>query len=93
MCGENDFLFAGMGGDRGPGRARPDGAVEFGKLRRVDGRRRHVEFQIAGDAHAGRAERQKTRGVVGVLREAEIDGAEDGARGARQIAPALRRLA
>ncbi len=86
---EHEVFFAGMGRDRRPGRPRADRAIELGKSCRVGRRRRHVEFEIAGDAHATRAERQKAGRIIRILREAEIDGAEDGFRRAGNGAPAL----
>ncbi len=53
---EEDALFAGMGGSRGHNRSSFDRIGQNGELARVDWQGGDIEFEIAGDTDARRAE-------------------------------------
>ena len=88
----DDFGFlAGMrggGGDDGTG---AEHVLKRGELVLVGRGRRNVELEIAGGGDARRAEPGVARAVVGRLREAEIEPAQQRADGAWHHPPAVER--
>ena len=84
-------LLAGMRRGGGDHRAGADGGLELPELRRIGRRRGHVELQVAGRDITRSAEAGEARGVLGGLRKAEIEAAEQGSDRARHEPPALER--
>ncbi len=88
---DDNFILGGVGRGREPDRPRADGGGQFGEPGGIHGRRRHVVFQIAGDAHARSAELREATGVVSRLRQHEIDASQKRSDRAGQPTPAAKR--
>ncbi len=85
-------LLARMGGSRDQHLTLADCLLHFGELFLVGRRRRHVELEIAGHSHDRHAEFRIALGIECRLREADVELAENGGRGALERTPGLERF-
>ena len=89
MDRKRNLLLARVRGGRQPHRARADDRPHARKFCRICGQGWHVIFEIARHLHAGAAKVHQPRGVGGALGQAQIDGAQQRADGAGELAPAI----
>ncbi len=82
-------LLARMGGGCDQHLTLADRLLHFGELGLVGRWRRHVELEIAGDAHDRHAEFRIALRIERRLREAHVELAENGGRGALERSPGL----